>query len=101
MMQTTVPIVRAYPVDRDNNIPVTDAIPLNYPNGFISKNNFIKNTFTVLLFQLSLTFSGCVIAIYNKPILINYLNENSSMLFVPFVLMPFALIFTNASISTF
>ena len=97
MIQTSAtPIITAYPIYNNNphpDIPITDALPLNQPNGFITKNNFIKKTFNVLMLQLFITFTGCAAAMYNKPTLSKYLEYHSDIIFVPVIIMPFSLIF--------
>lgn len=95
MMQThSIPIVNAYPI-YDNTSPVSDAIPLNPINDSTNKNKniFIKNTFAVLLIQLSITFTGCALTINNKPLVIEFINQYTGVIFVPIVIMPFSLIF--------
>ena len=95
MMQThSIPIVNAYPI-YDNTSPVSDAIPLNPINNSTNKNKniFIKNTFAVLLIQLSITFTGCALTINNKPLVIEFINQYTGVIFVPIVIMPFSLIF--------
>lgn len=95
MMQThSIPIVNAYPI-YDNTSPVSDAIPLNPINDSTNKNKniFIKNTFAVLLIQLSIAFTGCALTINNKPLVIEFINQYTGVIFVPIVIMPFSLIF--------
>ena len=96
MMQTehSIPIVDAYPI-YNNTSPVSDAIPLNPINNSLNKNKniFIKNTFAVLLLQLSVTFTGCFLTINNKPDIIEFLNHHTGFTFVPIIFMPFSLIF--------
>lgn len=94
-MQThSIPIVNAYPI-YDNTSPVSDVIPLNPINDSTNKNKniFIKNTFAVLLIQLSITFTGCALTINNKPLVIEFINQYTGVIFVPIVIMPFSLIF--------
>ena len=96
MHASATPIITAYPIYNNEphpNIPITDALPINQPNDFLNKNNFIRKTFNVLMFQLSITFTGCATSIYYKADLTNYLHDNSDIIFVPIIVMPFSLIF--------
>ena len=100
MMQThSIPIVDAYPI-YDNTSPISDAVPLNPINDFTNNNNnnknkniFIKNTFSILLLQLSITFTGCALSIYNKPVIIEFINHYNGVIFIPMITMTFSLIF--------
>lgn len=92
-MQThAIPIVNAYPI-YDNTLPITDAAPLNPINNYINKNIFIRNTFVIILLQLSVSFTGCALTINNKPDVIEFLNEYNGFIFIPIVTMPFSIIF--------